>query len=237
MKLVVALVAVVAALLGGAREARGSCVAAVVVDGWVLFGTYADEIELPPTTGRITAVDPACNDAGQNEPDGKTTVTRIEGVPANVAVVRGDTLYVVDGSLTAMRSHPLHIPSGRAPRRGCGRARAVTGVVDRAGGDSLNLLAEGRDQLVLVHARTRLTNRPAYQPLHVGQRVEVTLRRCRSRVFADRIALTGPEVVPDRYRQATVEPLEAPSVVGWAAGGVLVLALVVLLVGRLTRPR
>ena len=51
-----------------------------------------------------------------------------------------------------------------------------------------------------VDARTRLTDRPAYQPVRVGQRLRVTATRCRNRLIANRIAFIGPTVSPERYR-------------------------------------
>jgi hypothetical protein len=234
VRLVLAIV-ILAGALACAQEARAACVAAVVVDGWVLYGTTAD-VRRPPLEGPVTAVSPACNDAGQNERDGTTTVMRLEGVPANVAVVGNGTAYVVGGSLTAMDSHPIHTPNTHPPRRRCGRLRTFTGIVDGAGGESISLLAEGRTRRILVDARTRLTNRPAYQPLHDGQRIEVTTRRCRNRVYADRIALTGPTVTPESYRQV-LNRTEDSFPWGWLVAGVLALVVAVLGVERITRPR
>ena len=47
---------------------------------------------------------------------------------------------------------------------------------------------------------TALVNRPAYQPLRRGQRLQITGRRCGTRLIADRIEFTGPTVAPERYR-------------------------------------
>ena len=50
-----------------------------------------------------------------------------------------------------------------------------------------------------IDARSRLSNRPAYQPVSPGQRLRVTMTRCRNRLFADRIAFVGATVTPAPY--------------------------------------
>src|SRR3954452_22714891 len=86
-----------------APAARASCVPAVGVDGSVLSSVHGSDRALPAGGGRVRAVAPACNDAGQRRPDGRTTVVRFAGVPADVAVrsLDGDGVYLATGSLTA----------------------------------------------------------------------------------------------------------------------------------------
>src|SRR5215213_5175478 len=81
-----------------AEAARASCVAAVIVDGTVLYGGPAPDGKLPPLGGRRSAVAPACNDAGQDDPDGTTTVLRFRDIPVDVAVHSdaGDAVYLAE---------------------------------------------------------------------------------------------------------------------------------------------
>lgn len=87
-----------------ASPAHASCIHAVVVDGVLLAAQEVDDdINLPPIGDRRSAVVPACNDAGQSEPDGKTTIVRFEDVRADVAVrsVDGKYVYIArDASMT-----------------------------------------------------------------------------------------------------------------------------------------
>jgi hypothetical protein len=104
-------------------NAQAACVAAVVVDGTILFGEDATGLKLPRSGGKRRAVVPACNDAGQGDPDTETTVVRLEGVPANAAVrsPRGDTVYLAAGSSPRSRRTRC------TDRRSGPRAQAVVG--------------------------------------------------------------------------------------------------------------
>ena len=225
--------AVVLAVLVMAPSARAACVAAVIVDGVVLINHDANGWKLPPTDGRRSAVLPACNDAGQNEPDGATTVLRFKGVPADVAVVSSvdSGFYIVAGSLVASAAHPLHRPGRRYARRGCARGRTFEGTTTDAGFDRLML----DDRVFRVDARTRIVNRPAYQPVRDGQRLRVTATRCGNRLIADRIAFVGPTVEPVRYRQAAASH-DTAFAWGAVALGLLGVVAAGFLVERLTRP-
>ena len=223
------------------RAARASCLSAVVVDGTVLIGEGASDLTLPRAAGEIPAVAPACNDGGPPSPDGRTTVVRLAGVPTDVAVrsVDGDDVYIADGSLTALAKHPLHRSTSRSARRRCAaRKSTLEGTAaDTARFDHVELIAGGRSHLYLVDARTALVNRPAYQPIRRGQRLSITATRCGSGLIADRIAFTGPTIVPPRYvgykRSALGTGLPWVIVLLLAAIGV---ALAVWLVERVTRP-
>jgi hypothetical protein len=62
-----------------APAARASCVSAVIVDGAVLIEYGAWDGTLPRAAEQISAVVPACNDAGPRQPDGRTTVASRPG--------------------------------------------------------------------------------------------------------------------------------------------------------------
>src|SRR3954462_10629237 len=102
----------VAAALAHAQDASGSCASAVVVDGRVLFGAVVQHPRLlPPGDGEHDAIFPACNDTGGDEPDQRTTVLRLRGLPPRVGVAergRSGAVYVDPASLVAIGTHPLH---------------------------------------------------------------------------------------------------------------------------------
>ena len=127
---------------------------------------------------------------------------RFAGIPADIAVrsVDGRDVYIADGSLTALATHPLHRSAGRVARRRCVRKSRRGGTAGRAGFDSIELIAGGRSHFYRVDARTVLANRPAYQPISRGQRLSIAATRCAARLIADRIAFTGPTIVAKRYR-------------------------------------
>lgn len=221
-----------------AETARASCVGAVVVDGVVLYAGL-EARDPPPLGERRSAVRPACNDAGQNDPDTRTTVTRFEGVPDTVAVAGGrGRVYIADGSLVALKDHPLHRPGQPFRRVRCGRPQTLAGAADRAGYDSLELRADGEQRLIRVDARTRVTNRPAYEPIVNGQGLRLTVRRCRNRLVADRIAFAGPTLEVPRYRRAESGWTDSPpNVLNWIGLGVIMVVLGGVALERLTRPR
>jgi hypothetical protein len=217
--------------------ARAGCVAAVVVDGAVLIAADADRT-LPRADGRVPAVVPACNDAGQKEPDGRTTVVRFAGVPADVAVrsVDGSDVYIAAGSLTAIAAHPLHRTGGRRLRRHCARKSTLAGRAGAVGSDSIELIAGARRSFLGVDGRTAVVNRPVYQPIRRGQRLSIEATRCRTRLIADRIVLTGPTVVAKRYLGQTNSSVERSFPWATLAIAALALALAVWIIERITRP-
>jgi hypothetical protein len=121
----------VAAALAHAQDASGSCASAVVVDGQALFGAVVQHPRLlPPGDGEHDAIFPACNDTGGDEPDQRTTVLRLRGLPPRVGVAergRSGAVYV-DGpraaivaacaatalawAVTTLRSGTLSVPPG-----------------------------------------------------------------------------------------------------------------------------
>ncbi len=239
-----ALVSGSAAALLGAPQADASCIAALVVEGRVLIGQGSVAAShLPRAAGKHPAVEPACNDAGQDDPDRAITVRTLEGLPPDVAVVRrGEPteLYVAAGSLLGSSAHPLHrAVYGRGTRRSrrpqtCRREpRAVRGaLVDESPwtGPKLALRTGRGTTVIATDARTRLTNRPAYEPLNPGQRLAVRTSICGSRRVADAIAFVGATVPLERVDTDT-----GGGVVGtdldprWIVGLAYVMVMVALL--------
>ena len=78
---------------------------------------------------------PACNDAGQNEPDGEISVLRFKGVPADVAVVSSvdSGFYLVAGSLVAKAHGCIPVCTGPA---GATRVADVRGLNVRGHDDA-----------------------------------------------------------------------------------------------------
>jgi hypothetical protein len=220
------------------RAARAGCLGAVVVDGTVLIGESASDRTLPRAAGQMPAVAPACNDGGPLQPDGTTTVVRFAGVPADIAVrsVDGELVYIAHGSLTALATHPLQ-QSTPAGRHCAARQSTLEGTAGTAGFDRIELIAGGRSHFYQLDGRTALVNRPAYQPVVRGQRLSITARRCGRRLIADRIAFTGPTIVPRRYvgYRSSAVGSGLPWVVVLLIGAIG-LALVAWLIERVTRP-
>jgi hypothetical protein len=154
-----------------------------------------------------------------------------------VRSVDGNDVYIADGSLTALATHPLHQPAPRLARRRCGRASTLDGAAGGASFDALELIAGERSHFYRVDAGTALTNRPAYQPIRRGQQLSITATRCGTRLIADRIAFTGPTIAPKRYvgYQSSALGTGLPWVIVLPIGAVG-LALAVWLIERMTRP-
>ena len=201
-----------AATAATAGDARASCVPAVVVDGRVLLsGGVGDRARLPRVTGEHPAVSPACAD-GSDEP---VIVMRLQGLPPRVAVLDASrrTLYAAEGTVATLATHPLHgafrrgsLPSLREGRRCRARRTPVDVVALEAPGTGSRVLrvdvgAGGAS--IGVDSRTRIVNRPAYEPIRRGQRLSLRTSACGGRrVVADRIAFTGPAPREERYRGA-----------------------------------
>lgn len=240
MRCVSAVVASVVVLVAFAcpPSAQAGCVGAVVVDGAVLLASDAYRT-LPRPAGRVPAVVPACNDGGPRRPDGRTTVVRLAGVPADVAVrsTDGSRVYLAQGSLTALAAHPLHRRSRRLVRRHCVVTPTREGTAGLVTPDSIELIAGATRRLYRIDGRSTLANQPAYQPVRRGQRLSIAAAKCGTRLIADRIVFTGPRVVPRRYVGQATSPPEPgfPWLVALPIG-VLGLALVVASIERVTRP-
>jgi hypothetical protein len=246
------LVAALAAALVGARAGHAtSCIAAVVIDERLLigYGSVATA-RLPRIGDEHPAVEPACNGPDEDEPDRAVSVRTIEGVPPSVAVIRRrdpSELYVADGSLVVSAAHPLHRavygrrsrPTGR--RRTCRREpRPVRGTLvgdPPQTGATLALRSGGRTIVIELDARTRLTNRPPYEPVNPGQRLAVRTSMCGSRRLADTIAFDGATVAPERIDTDTGGGLDVDPpwmlALAWAA----VIAALVFGARRLGRDR
>ena len=200
-----------------AGVARASCVDAVVVDGRLLFARGAtDPARLPRVTGERPALSPACTDTSPADPgstDKRITVMRMQGVPPRVAVLDSSrrTLYAAEGTVTTLATHPLHealrrgnLPSLREGRRCRAQRRPLDAVaLEAAAGRGFRADVGPRGAFVGVDARTRIVNRPAYEPIRRGQRLRLGVSACGGRrVVADRIAFTGPAPFEERYRGA-----------------------------------
>lgn len=189
-------------VFAGSAPARGSCPLAVVVDGYVLIArpTVA---RLPPATGDVEAIAPACNDAGQEEPDTRTTVTRLEGVPPEVAVLDERDLYLNAGAQTRLRGHPLEalpVPAS-APLRRCRPAPAFRGTVQTVGNTGVTLRAGGGDRGYAIGAGARFANVPVTMPIREGQRLEIAGERCAGGAFrARRVTFLEPVLSQGAYR-------------------------------------
>jgi hypothetical protein len=240
----IAAIAALAATLALPPGARAACASAVVVDGRVLFGgELPPGARLPAAAGTHRAVSPACNDTGGDEQDTTTTVTRLAGVPPRIAVTGRDrdTLFLADGTLLALATHPLHraqFPSRREPSyregRRCTPHRTPLDAIVLDGRGALRVRVGRRVALVNVDARTRITNRPAYQPVLPRQRLLLRTSRCGPRRVADRITFAGPPVTPEPYRAVAARDGHGPA---WRAVlivlGCSVLGLIAFLAWRL----
>lgn len=200
--LAVLALALAASLSAAPQPAYAMCVSTVVVDGKALHGQQIDRSLLPRRGPERQVVVPACNDAGQDEPDRTGRARTLRGIPAAVAVVRGGSVYVDDDSLTVLGDHPLHRaiaaedgPVSYRERHPCRREkRAQQGTVTKNAGTRLELRRPDRTAPVpvSVDAATRIAGRPAYQPIREGQRVTLRTSLCGPRRVADSILLTGP---------------------------------------------
>jgi hypothetical protein len=194
------------ALFEAAPAESMSCAAAVVVDGHLLLGTGGapHPERLPEHGASLRAIEPAC---GDDDHDRDVTVTAFRGIPATVAVASTEAyspLYVARGALVALAGHPLHrVWYGDASRpsarrgRSCREAGRLSGtVMGDLGFSGLALRTPRDEQVVRVDARSRITNRPVYQPALPGQRLAVAVLRCGRDLVAERIRFVGATVRP-----------------------------------------
>jgi hypothetical protein len=188
-----------------------SCASVVVVDGSLLWGTQIGHRpgRLPARGPPLTAIEPPCSDGDGDGGYRRVSVTALAGMPVRLAVApEGDdtSLYVADGSLIELANHPLHgawYPDASRPsfRRGrsCARTESVTGTVTYPGGFTrLLLVTAGGVRTVRVDAHSRITNRPAYQPVLPKQRLRVRMVKCGPVRVADRIRFVGATIQPER---------------------------------------
>ena len=166
-----------------------SCAHAVSVDGHVLEVLHAAGSSGLPGLAPIEAEIPECGHGGSTPIE----VVPLQGVPPTVAVEYDHFLFVNRATLVAVAGHPLRALARAPERKRCEPGDAVlAGTVAEEGGDGFTV--SGR--VLEVDRRTRITNRPAHQPLLEGQRVKVRATRCRPHWFADRIAFVGRTVHP-----------------------------------------
>jgi hypothetical protein len=233
LSLLLALLFLVA--LPSAAHAQAACPKEVIVDGRLLERVKVkEEVKLPRLGGERAAAIPTCKDS---DPTERTTVKTFRDVPATVAVMLEEDVYVAVGSLVQMSGHPLHDAvyqtSGEPTyrRNECVPQPApITGTIETDGSLAINQ-GEGTERLI-VDAQTRYADRPPTQPLLEGQKVSVRASKCGPRHVADSITLVGGPVEPRTF--APKAPVEngAP---GWVIPAVI--AVVALLAAFIARRR
>jgi hypothetical protein len=205
-------VMVACSMAAPAKAQALSCAAVVLVDGYQLVGISIAHRQgrLPRRGVQLRAVEPACSD---EEEDRHVSVTALAGMPVRLAVAperEHTTVYLADGSLVELADHPLHgawYPDAGRPsfRRGrsCSRTESVAGrVIHPAGFTRLRLTTPNGERTLRVDARSRITNRPAYQPVLPGQQLSAQLVKCGRRHVADRIHFTGATIAAQRVERA-----------------------------------
>jgi hypothetical protein len=205
-------VMLVCSIAAPANAQAMSCAAVLVVDGSLLFGVSIEHRpgRLPARGAPLRAIEPAC---GDDDEDRRVGVTALAAIPVHLAVApeREDTtIYMADGSMVELGNHPLHgawysDASRPSLRRGrsCTKMASLAGtVVHPAGFTWLRLKTAKGERTVRVDARSRIKNRPAYQPVLPGQRLSVRMVKCGRHRVADRIRFTGTTIRPKRYEIA-----------------------------------
>jgi hypothetical protein len=187
---------VAVALPPAAAQAQSVCPKELVVDGRVLERVRVQhEVKLPELEGERDAAIPTCDAEDPTEP---TTVKTFADVPAAVAVMFDDDLYVAAGSLVQMSGHPVHdavYQTASEPSYRRNECRPEPGTVDGTVVDDGSLTIQQKHGTVrlVVDAQTRYVDRPPTQPLIEGQKVSVRTSRCGPRHVADAITLVdGP---------------------------------------------
>jgi hypothetical protein len=128
------------------------------------------------------AIVPACNDAGQNDPDTKTDVRRVRGVDPRAAITTGgDTVYVNTHTFPELKSHPLHrrLHYPDRPRRRRGARCTVVGTAHPGPG---RMFISNRHGVTYVDVAvdTEITLRRGGIPyIATGEEISVTGRPCR----------------------------------------------------------
>jgi hypothetical protein len=226
------LILVLACSLVAPTSAPASCAAVVVVEGSLLFGVSIEHRpgRVPARGARLRAIEPSC---GDDTDDRRVTVTKLAGMPARLAVAPEGTdtsLYVAEGSLIALASHPLHRAwyagtSRPSFRRGesCREAEPLTGTVSHPGADTrLHLATPDGDRTVRVDASSRIANRPAYQPVLAGQRLRLRMLQCGPHRVAHRIRFSGATIRAERYDIKADDDRDTLPVLIVAAAAVLI---------------
>jgi hypothetical protein len=163
-------------------EESGSCAAAVAWDGMIYLGTSIDAGKGLRSAELIEDefVLPGCNDGGGHEPDRTTSVFAIRGVPPELAVIDGGSLYLNTGYFTELRDHPLHELLGRDRRR---RARGKPCTVEGSVGPTVwqkTVRTDRGEMDLVVDARTEIEglDRAGHPYVEEGQELRIE-GRCR----------------------------------------------------------
>jgi hypothetical protein len=224
--------------LAAPAPASASCAATVVVDGRVLYGSARLEAApLPALGGRRKAIEPACHDyGGSEEKDRPTKVVTIRGIPPTVAVMDPNVpmFFIARGSMPQMADHPLHRSIYNAQRpptfRQKGRCRPHRSPIEVVAGEpasgftGFRATQRSRHLFVSVDSKTRLTNRPPYEPVFARQRLRLHTSKCGPRRVADRITFVGPTIEPESSGLSDARlprDYSVAAIVGWVllAGG------------------
>jgi hypothetical protein len=134
------------------------------------------------------AIVPACNDAGQNAPDTKTTAYRLPSLASAVAVSTRGWIWVNVHTFPQLPGHPLHERLGYdrgKPAQRKGRRCAVAGTVSSTVGS----IVIGRpERYIDVDAASTITLRKhGIEWIEEGDKIRVRGSCTGSRVLADRI--------------------------------------------------
>jgi hypothetical protein len=177
---------------GGTTGGGGSCADAVRVHGEWLIGhtTTALRGPLPALGARVRAEVPPCSDTnGPPDASRTTTLRRLAGVAPAIALARAAgrgtrILYLGDGYLPALPSHPLHrafygTDTRPVATRGlrCRGAAAQTGRIE-AGAIGGGLALAQRTWTVDARTRVDVPRAHGMPRLAPGMRVRVAGVRC-----------------------------------------------------------
>jgi hypothetical protein len=160
--------------------AHGSCIAMVTWRGDDYVGHRLRVA--PGAKPSPQAIVPACNDAGQNDPDTKTGVRRVKGVDPRAAITTGDdTVYVNSHTFPELKSHPLHrrLHYPDKPRKRSGKRCTVVGTAHPGPG---RMFIRNRDGVTYIDVAvdTEITlERGGIPYIARGEEIKVTGRPCR----------------------------------------------------------
>jgi hypothetical protein len=181
----VVLLAVGFALLLGSR-ADAACLSAIKWRGDFYQGSK-HRVDLGKKLSP-RAIVPACNDAGQNDPDTKTTAYRLPGLASAIAVGTRGWIWVNVHTFPQLPEHPLHEQLGYdrgKPAQRKGRRCAVAGTVSATVGS----IVVGRpERYIDVDAASTITlRRHGIEWIEEGDKIRARGYCNGSRVLADRI--------------------------------------------------
>lgn len=168
-------------------RADASCIAAIKWEGdW--YQGHRVKVTLGEKLA-AQAVVPACNDAGQNDPDTKTAVYRVSGVDPHVGVVTRGMIWWNAHTFPWLAEHPLYKRLGfdklrTSPRKG--KPCTVTAKVNETFGSFS--LDHKPQRFVSLRRDTKITlRRHGVAWIEAGTRIRIRGGCGRDTVYADRI--------------------------------------------------